>query len=67
MVILVVVPASDDFGNAEALKIARDYDKDGMRTLGVATKCDVLPDYSDIVEKLHCTRDSDIKSDPFKY
>ena len=29
-----------DFGNAEVMKLARKYDPDGKRTLGVVTKCD---------------------------
>lgn len=55
MVILCVIPATSDFGNAEALefnsdnsfeaslqviKLAKQYDPDGQRTLGVITKCD---------------------------
>lgn len=40
MVILVVIPAMDDFANAEAIALAKKYDPDGRRTLGVVTKSD---------------------------
>lgn len=62
MVILVVVPASDDFSNCEAIKYAREYDPEGKRTIGVVTKCDLIPenDY-DIVKKIKAERLDDIK------
>lgn len=40
MVILVVIPAMDDFANAEAVSLARKFDPNGSRTLGVVTKVD---------------------------
>ena len=42
-----------DFGNAEVMKLARKYDPDGKRTLGVVTKCDDAgrAESSDVVEK----------------
>ncbi|CAM9392699.1 unnamed protein product [Choristocarpus tenellus] len=40
MVILMVVQAMDKFANAEVIKIAKEYDPDGNRTLGVVTKID---------------------------
>lgn len=40
MVILVVIPAMDDFANAEAIALAKKVDPDGSRTLGVVTKVD---------------------------
>ena len=52
MVILVVIPTTDDFGNAEALKIAKEYDPQGTRTLGVVTKCDLIKADSDIVQRI---------------
>lgn len=61
MVVLVVIPAGSDFGNAEALKIALEHDTEGHRTLGVITKADlVLPD-SDIVKRIRMEREMDIK------
>jgi len=38
LVVLVVMPADSDFQNAAALKLAKKYDPDGHRTLGVVTK-----------------------------
>ena len=38
MVILVVIPAMDDFANAEAVALAKKYDPEGRRTLGGVTK-----------------------------
>lgn len=61
MVVLVVIPANDDFGNAEALRIAQKYDKDGKRTIGVVTKCDLVPEKSDILHKIRMDRPSDVK------
>lgn len=60
MVILAVVPAVDDFGNCEALKLAQEVDPDGSRTLGVVTKVDLIPADSDIVQKLRVERGNDI-------
>ena len=40
MVILVVIPAMEDFANAEAVALAKKYDPQGRRTLGVVTKVD---------------------------
>eukprot|EP00752_Nemacystus_decipiens_P018767 g16826.t1 len=52
MVILVVVPAMDDFANAEAIALAKKYDPDGRRTLGVVTKTDNVQAGSGIKSKL---------------
>ncbi|CAM9574797.1 unnamed protein product [Laminaria digitata] len=38
MVILVVIPAMDDFANAQAVSLAEEFDTEGRRTLGVVTK-----------------------------
>lgn len=61
MINLVVIPASDDFGNAEALKIAMQHDPDGVRTLGVISKIDNVPKDSDIVKKIKMQRSNDVK------
>ena len=50
MIILCVVPAMDDFANAEAIKISKEIDIDGHRTIGVITKIDICPD--DVSEKI---------------
>ena len=51
-VVLVVIPATADFGNAEALKMAKKYDPYGTRTLGVVTKCDLSKPDDNLVEKI---------------
>merc|ERR1712194_468109 len=61
MGILAVLPATEDFGNCEALNLAAEVDPTGARTLGVVTKCDIVGNDSDIVHKLLCARDSDVK------
>ena len=61
MVVLVVIPANDDFGNSEALRIAQRYDEDGNRTIGVVSKCDLVPSSSDIVQKIRMVRESDVQ------
>eukprot|EP00438_Fugacium_kawagutii_P027207 Skav221310 [mRNA] locus=scaffold2901:20303:23715:+ [translate_table: standard] len=63
MVILCVIPAMSDFGNAEVVKLARKYDPDGIRTLGVVTKCDdaANAEASDLVEKVLMKRESDVR------
>ena len=38
MVVLVVIPADSDFQNAAPLNMAKQYDPEGNRTLGVVTK-----------------------------
>jgi GTPase SAR1 family protein len=42
-IILAVVSARNDYANQVVLKLAREVDSDGMRTLGVITKPDTLP------------------------
>jgi len=51
-VVLVVIPATADVGNSEALKMAKKYDIDGIRTLGVVTKCDLSKPDDNLVEKI---------------
>jgi dynamin 1-like protein len=41
-IILAVAPANDDIGNALSLKLAREVDPKGERTLGVLTKIDIM-------------------------
>ncbi|CAE8582582.1 unnamed protein product [Polarella glacialis] len=63
VVILCVIPAMSDFGNAEVIKLARKYDPEGKRTLGVVTKCDdaARAEASDVVDKTLMRRDSDVQ------
>lgn len=41
MIILCVIPACDDFANSEALKLAKEADSEGIRTIGVISKLDI--------------------------
>ncbi|KAI3650222.1 hypothetical protein MP228_004960 [Amoeboaphelidium protococcarum] len=41
-VILAVSPANQDIANSDALKLAREVDPDGKRTIGVLTKLDLM-------------------------
>jgi dynamin 1-like protein len=40
--ILCVLPANVDLANSEALKLARTLDPNGLRTIGVVTKLDMM-------------------------
>lgn len=54
--VLVVLPATDDFDNSKALQLAMELDPEGDRTIGVVTKIDNLPPGSEIVN--HMSGDS---------
>ncbi|KAL4765144.1 P-loop containing nucleoside triphosphate hydrolase protein [Aspergillus foveolatus] len=41
-IILAVVQATNDFANQEIIKLARRYDPDGQRTVGIITKPDLI-------------------------
>lgn len=41
-IILVVTPANQDLANSEGLKMARNVDPEGLRTIGVLTKVDLM-------------------------
>jgi len=41
-IIVAVSPATEDIANSEALKIAREVDPKGVRTIGVLTKLDLM-------------------------
>lgn len=45
--ILAVSPANVDLATSDALKLAREVDKDGVRTIGVITKLDLMDDGTD--------------------
>jgi len=50
--ILAVTPANQDLANSDSLKIAREVDPEGVRTMGVITKIDLMDagtDASDIL------------------
>ncbi len=41
-IILAITPANSDLANSDALKIAREVDPEGLRTIGVLTKLDLM-------------------------
>ncbi|XP_052789623.1 dynamin-1-like isoform X2 [Mya arenaria] len=45
--ILAVSPANTDLANSDALKIAKEVDPGGLRTIGVITKLDLMDDGTD--------------------
>ena len=51
-IILAVTPANTDFATSEALKLAREVDKDGRRTLAVVTKLDLMDAGTDAIDVL---------------
>lgn len=50
--ILAVTPANSDLANSDALKLAREVDPSGMRTIGVITKLDLMDEGTDAREIL---------------
>ena len=58
-IIIAVSKATDDSANSESLKLAREIDKEGIRTIGVLTQVDmvdqsvnILKDYNTLSNKL---------------
>ncbi|XP_055691933.1 dynamin isoform X3 [Lutzomyia longipalpis] len=45
--ILAVTPANTDLANSDALKLAKEVDPQGIRTIGVITKLDLMDDGTD--------------------
>lgn len=41
-IILCVIPANQDLSLSDGLKLAREWDKNGERTIGVITKIDIM-------------------------
>lgn len=50
--ILAVLPANQDMTTADALQMARTADPQGLRTLGVITKVDIMDRGTDAVKML---------------
>lgn len=50
--ILAVTPANTDLANSDALKLAREVDPEGNRTIGVITKLDLMDEGTDAREIL---------------
>ncbi|KAJ1554099.1 vacuolar protein sorting-associated protein 1, partial [Nowakowskiella sp. JEL0078] len=51
-IILAVTAANMDLANSEGLKLARETDPDGVRTIGVLTKVDLMDPGTDVVDIL---------------
>lgn len=51
-IILAVIPANIEFATSEALKLAREVDPEGKRTLAVLTKLDIMSPGTDALEVL---------------
>ncbi|XP_035375643.1 SUN domain-containing ossification factor isoform X2 [Electrophorus electricus] len=50
--ILAVTPANTDLANSDALKLAKDVDPQGLRTIGVITKLDLMDEGTDAQDVL---------------
>ncbi|KAK7434435.1 vacuolar protein sorting-associated protein 1 [Stygiomarasmius scandens] len=51
-IILAVSPANIDLANSDGLKMAREVDPEGTRTIGVLTKIDLMDSGTDVVDIL---------------
>lgn len=51
-IILAVTPANTDLANSDGLKLAREVDPEGTRTIGVLTKIDLMDEGTDVVDIL---------------
>ena len=51
-IILAVTAANVDLANSDGLKLAREVDPEGQRTIGVLTKVDLMDDGTDVVDIL---------------
>lgn len=51
-IILAVTAANTDLANSDALKMAKHVDPEGLRTIGVLTKLDLMDDGTDAIDML---------------
>lgn len=51
-IILAVTAANTDLANSDGLKLARDVDPEGLRTIGVLTKVDLMDEGTDVIDIL---------------
>ncbi|KAI9010508.1 Dynamin central region-domain-containing protein [Phycomyces nitens] len=51
-IILAVTSANTDLANSAGLKLARDVDPEGLRTIGVLTKIDLMDQGTDVIDIL---------------
>lgn len=49
-IILAISSANIDVANSDALKLAREFDSNGLRTIGVFTKMDLVEDPNTIIK-----------------
>lgn len=52
-IILAITAANSDLANSDALKLAKEVDPDGLRTLGVLTKIDLMDRGTDALDMLN--------------
>ena len=52
-IILALSPATVDLANSDSLKLAREVDPDGERTVGVITKIDLMDDGTNALDSLN--------------
>ncbi|KAI7905365.1 Dynamin central region-domain-containing protein [Cokeromyces recurvatus] len=51
-IILAVTAANTDLANSDGLQLARDVDPEGLRTIGVLTKVDLMDEGTDVIDIL---------------
>ena len=51
-IVLAVTAANQDLANSDGLKLAREVDPEGQRTIGVLTKVDLMDEGTDVVDIL---------------
>ena len=51
--ILALSPANTDLANSDSLKLAREVDPQGERTIGVLTKIDLMDEGTNAIELLN--------------
>jgi replication fork clamp-binding protein CrfC len=51
-IVLAVTAANTDLANSDGLKLAREVDPEGQRTIGVLTKIDLMDEGTDVVDIL---------------
>ncbi|CAO3595503.1 unnamed protein product [Absidia cylindrospora] len=51
-IILAVTAANTDLANSDGLKLAREVDPEGLRTIGVLTKVDLMDEGTDVIDIL---------------
>ncbi|CEJ04678.1 hypothetical protein G6F70_008950 [Rhizopus microsporus] len=51
-IILAVTAANTDLANSDGLKLARDVDPEGLKTIGVLTKVDLMDEGTDVIDIL---------------